>query len=197
MEVLGAEFVYLPGEDSLFTRRYFVTADAKTDGERLPLARRETDPRHVLNVQSGAIFYPADGVFTEYDETNFNVAFDTTQTYRITNGVASVMAAPTKMTGTCEFGQPRLPHPPRAKRRLPLDVRAYPERQLHLHGQGPTSMTASPVMAYTRSLMAGVMACIPVKAPNAGMMACLPENRSTATATAVVPRQPFGCPGWT
>ena len=33
MEVLGAEFVYLPGEDSLFTRRYFVTADAKTDGE--------------------------------------------------------------------------------------------------------------------------------------------------------------------
>ncbi len=33
MEVLGAEFVYLPGEDSLFTRRYFVTADARTDGE--------------------------------------------------------------------------------------------------------------------------------------------------------------------
>ena len=28
------------------------------------------------------------------DETNFNVAFDTTQTFRITNGVASVMAAP-------------------------------------------------------------------------------------------------------
>ena len=48
----------------------------------------------MLNVQSGAIFYPADGVFTQVDETNFNVAFDTTQTYRITNGVASVMAAP-------------------------------------------------------------------------------------------------------
>ena len=48
----------------------------------------------VPNVQSGAIFYPADGVFTQVDETNFNVAFDTTQTYRITNGVASVIAAP-------------------------------------------------------------------------------------------------------
>lgn len=92
MEVLGAEFVYLPGEDSLFTRRYFVTADAKTDGELKEHAVSLT--LDVLNVQSGAIFYPADGVFTQVDETNFNVAFDTTQTYRITNGVASVMAAP-------------------------------------------------------------------------------------------------------
>ena len=92
MEVLGAEFVYLPGEDSLFTRRYFVTADAKTDGELKEHAVSLT--LDVLNVQRGAIFYPADGVFTQVDETNFNVAFDTTQTYRITNGVASVMAAP-------------------------------------------------------------------------------------------------------
>ena len=92
MEVLGAEFVYLPGEDSRFTRRYFVTADAKTDGELKAHAVSLT--LDVLNVQSGAIFYPADGAFTQVDETNFNVAFDTTQTYRITNGVASVMAAP-------------------------------------------------------------------------------------------------------
>ena len=48
----------------------------------------------VPNVQQGAVFYPADGVFTQIDETNFNVAFDTTQTFRITNGVASIMAAP-------------------------------------------------------------------------------------------------------
>ena len=43
----------------------------------------------VLNVQSGAIFCYDSGVFTQVDETNFNVAFDTTQTFRITNGVAS------------------------------------------------------------------------------------------------------------
>ena len=92
MEVLGAEFVYLPGEDSLFTRRYFVTADARTDGELQEHAVSLT--LDVPNVQSGAIFYPAGGVFTQVDETNFNVAFDTTQTYRITNGVASVLAAP-------------------------------------------------------------------------------------------------------
>ena len=47
----------------------------------------------VPNVQQGAIFYPDSGVFTQVDETNFNV-LDTTQTYRITNGVASVMPAP-------------------------------------------------------------------------------------------------------
>ena len=92
LAVLGAEFVYLPGEDSLFTRRYFVTADAKTDGELQEHAVSLT--LDVLNVQSGAIFYPDSGVFTQVDETNFNVAFDTTQTFRITNGVASVMAAP-------------------------------------------------------------------------------------------------------
>ena len=92
MEVLGAEFVYLPGEDSLFTRRYFVTADAKTEGELKEHAVSLT--LDVLNVQSGAIFYPDSGVVARVDETNFNVAFDTTQTYRITNGVASVMAAP-------------------------------------------------------------------------------------------------------
>ena len=50
MEVLGAEFVYLPGEDSLFTRRYFVTADAKTDGELKEHAVSLT--LDVLNVQS-------------------------------------------------------------------------------------------------------------------------------------------------
>ena len=33
-------------------------------------------------------------MFTQFDETNFNVAFDTTQTFRVTNGVASVIAAP-------------------------------------------------------------------------------------------------------
>ena len=92
LTVLGAEFVYLPGEDSLFTRRYFVTADAKTDGELKEHAVSLT--LDVPNVQSGAIFYPDSGVFTQVDETNFNVAFDTTQTFRITNGVASVMAAP-------------------------------------------------------------------------------------------------------
>ena len=92
MEVLGAEFVYLPGEDSLFTRRYFVTADAKTEGELKEHAVSLT--LDVLNVQSGAIFFPDSGVVARMDETNFNVAFDTTQTYRITNGVASVMAAP-------------------------------------------------------------------------------------------------------
>ena len=82
MEVLGAEFVYSPGEDSLFTRRYFVTQDAKTDGEL------KEQPRWVrpsmLPRPSGAIFYPADGVFTQVDETNLNAAFDTTQTYRMT-----------------------------------------------------------------------------------------------------------------
>ena len=92
LTVLGAEFVYLPGEDSLFTRRYFVTADAKTDGELKEHGVSLT--LDVPNVQSGAIFYPDSGVFTQVDETNFNVAFDTTQTFRITNGVASVMAAP-------------------------------------------------------------------------------------------------------
>ena len=92
LEVLGAEFVYLPGEDSLFSRRYFVTADAQADGEIQEHGLSLT--LDVPNVQQGAIFYPDSGVFTQVDETNFNVNFDTTQTYRITNGVASVMAAP-------------------------------------------------------------------------------------------------------
>jgi len=92
LEVLGAEFVYLPGEDSLFSRRYFVTADAQTDGELKEHGVSLT--LDVPNVQQGAIFYPDSGVFTQVDETNFNVNFDTTQTFRITNGVASVMAAP-------------------------------------------------------------------------------------------------------
>ena len=92
LEVLGAEYVYLPGEDSLFSRRYFVTADAKTDGELKEHGVSLT--LDVPNVQQGAIFYPDSGVFTQVDETNFNVNFDTTQTFRITNGVASVMAAP-------------------------------------------------------------------------------------------------------
>jgi len=92
MEVLGAEFVYLQQEDSLFSRRYFVTADARTPDES-----EEHGISLILdvpNVQTGAMFYPADGVFTQLDETNFNVAFDTTQTYRVTNGVVSVLAAP-------------------------------------------------------------------------------------------------------
>ena len=92
LEVLGAEFVYLPGEDSLFSRRYFVTADAQADGENQEHGVSLT--LDVPNVQQGAIFYPDSGVFTQVDETNFNVNFDTTQTYRITNGVASVIAAP-------------------------------------------------------------------------------------------------------
>ena len=92
LEVLGAEYVYLPGEDSLFSRRYFVTADAKTDGELKEHGVSLT--LDVPNVQQGAIFYPDSGVFTQVDETNFNVNFDTTQTFRITNGVASVVAAP-------------------------------------------------------------------------------------------------------
>ena len=92
MEVLGAEFVYLQQADSLFSRRYFVTADARTEDES-----DEHGVSLILdvpNVQQGAIFYPADGVFNQVDETNFNVNFDTTQTFRITNGVASVLAAP-------------------------------------------------------------------------------------------------------
>lgn len=92
LEVLGAEYVYLQQEDSLFSRRYFVTADATKEGEN-----EEHGVSLILdvpNVQQGAIFYPADGVFTQFDETNFNVAFDTTQTFRVTNGVASVIAAP-------------------------------------------------------------------------------------------------------
>jgi len=92
MTVLGAEFVRLPGEDSLNTRRYFVTADASTDGEHQEHAVSLT--LDVPNVLQGTIFYPDSGVFTQVDETNFNVAFDTTQTYRITNGMASVIAAP-------------------------------------------------------------------------------------------------------
>lgn len=92
LEVLGAEYVYLPGEDSLFSRRYFVTADAQSAGETEEHGVSLT--LDVPNVQQGAIFYPDSGVFTQVDETNFNVAFDTTQTYRITNGVASVLAAP-------------------------------------------------------------------------------------------------------
>ena len=92
MPVLGAEFVYLPGADSLMTRRYFVTADARTEGD--PQEHAVSLTLDVLNVQQGAIFYPDSGVFTQIDETNFNVAFDTTQTFRVTNGVASVIAAP-------------------------------------------------------------------------------------------------------
>ena len=92
MPVLGAEFVYLPGEDSLITRRYFVTADARNEEELQDHAVSLTFD--VLNVQQGSIFYPDSGVFTQVDETNFNVAFDTTQTFRVTNGVASVIAAP-------------------------------------------------------------------------------------------------------
>jgi hypothetical protein len=92
LQVLGAEFVYLQQEDSLFSRRYFVTADAQSEDESEEHGVSLT--LDVLNVQQGAVFYPADGVFTQFDETNFNVAFDTTQTFRITNGVASIMAAP-------------------------------------------------------------------------------------------------------
>jgi hypothetical protein len=92
MEVLGAEFVYLQQQDSLFSRRYFVTADARTPDET-----EEHGISLILdvpNVQSGAMFYPSEGVFTQLDETNFNVAFDTTKTFRVTNGVASILAAP-------------------------------------------------------------------------------------------------------
>ena len=92
LEVLGAEFVYLPGEDSLFSRRYFVTADAQAEGE--PKEHGVSLTLDVPNVQQGAIFYPDSGVFTQVDETNFNVNFDTTQTFRITNGVAGVVPAP-------------------------------------------------------------------------------------------------------
>ena len=92
MEVLGAEYVFLQQEDSLFSRRYFVTADARTPDET-----EEHGVSLILdvpNVQQGALFYPFEGLFTQVDETNFNVAFDTTATYRITNGVASVVPAP-------------------------------------------------------------------------------------------------------
>lgn len=92
IEVLGAEFVYLPGPDSLFSRRYFVTADARgaDEGQEHGVSLILDVP----NVQQGNLFYPAAGLFTQIDETNFNVAFDTTQTYRVTNGVASVLPAP-------------------------------------------------------------------------------------------------------
>lgn len=92
LEVLGAEFVYLQQEDSLFSRRYFVTADARAEDES-----EEHGISLILdvpNVQQGNLFYPAEGLFTQMDETNFNVAFDTTQTYRVTNGVAAVVPAP-------------------------------------------------------------------------------------------------------
>ena len=92
LEVLGAEFVYLQQEDSLFSRRYFVTADARTPDENEEHAVSLI--LDVPNVQQGNLFYPANGLFTQFDETNFNVAFDTTQTYRVTNGVASVLPAP-------------------------------------------------------------------------------------------------------
>ena len=46
------------------------------------------------NVQQGAIFYPNEDAFAQVDVTNFNASFDTTQIHRITNGVASVIAAP-------------------------------------------------------------------------------------------------------
>ena len=92
MEVLGAEYVYLQQEDSLFSRRYFVTANARTEDENAE--HGVSLILDVPNVQQGAIFYPMEGLFTQMDETNFNVAFDTTQTYRVTNGVASVVAAP-------------------------------------------------------------------------------------------------------
>ena len=74
LEVLGAEFVYLPVEDSLFSRRYFVTADAQADGEFQEHGVSLT--LDVPNVEQGAIFYPDSGVFTQVDETNFNVNFD-------------------------------------------------------------------------------------------------------------------------
>lgn len=92
LEVLGAEFVYLQQADSLFSRRYFVTADARTEDETEEHAVSLI--LDVPNVQQGALFYPAEGIFTQVDETNFNVAFDTTQTFRVTNGVANVLPAP-------------------------------------------------------------------------------------------------------
>ena len=58
LQVLGAEFVYLQQEDSLFSRRYFVTADAQAEGES-----EEHGVSLILdvpNVQQGAVFYPAD-----------------------------------------------------------------------------------------------------------------------------------------
>lgn len=92
LEVLGAEFVYLQQEDSLFSRRYFVTADARTEDETEEHAVSLI--LDVSNVQQGALFYPVEGLLTQVDETNFNVSFDTTQTYRVTNGVANVLPAP-------------------------------------------------------------------------------------------------------
>ena len=58
LQVLGAEFVYLQQEDSLFSRRYFVTADAQAEGES-----EEHGVSLILdvpNVQQGAVFYPAE-----------------------------------------------------------------------------------------------------------------------------------------
>ena len=92
LTVLGAEYVYLQQADSLFSRRYFVTADAQAEGET-----EEHGLSLILdvpNVQQGAIFYPTENAFTQVDLTNFNASFDTTQIHRITNGVASVLAAP-------------------------------------------------------------------------------------------------------
>lgn len=92
LTVLGAEYVYLQQADSLFSRRYFVTADAQAEGET-----QEHGVSLILdvpNVQQGAIFYPNEDAFTQVDVTNFNASFDTTQIHRITNGVASVIAAP-------------------------------------------------------------------------------------------------------
>lgn len=92
LTVLGAEYVYLQQVDSLFSRRYFVTADARAEGELEEHAVSLI--LDVPDVQQGAFFYPNEGLLTQVDITNFNVAFDTTQTLRITNGVASVIPAP-------------------------------------------------------------------------------------------------------
>jgi hypothetical protein len=94
LPLMSAEWVPQLYGDSLYSRRYFITADAQAEDEQKDHAIHMI--LDVDDIRQTSWYLPADSLFCEITDNNHNDALDTLRTYRCTNGVITmVTAAPT------------------------------------------------------------------------------------------------------
>jgi hypothetical protein len=102
LPLVSAEWVTQLYGDSLYSRRYFITANAQAEDEEKDHAVHMI--LDVDDIRQTSWYLPADSLFCEITDNNHNDALDTLRTYRCTNGVVTmVTAAPTGGEETVAF----------------------------------------------------------------------------------------------
>ena len=102
LPLISAEWVTQLYGDSLYSRRYFITANAQAEDEEKDHAISMI--LDVDDIRQTSWYLPADSLFCEITDNNHNDALDTLRTYRCTNGVVTMItAAPTGGEETVAF----------------------------------------------------------------------------------------------